>query len=69
MPEPGQTQPTDQPRQGTLRRPTILLGALIVLVVLLRLPLMHRQLPGQDEDCFAVPGWTIVQEGLPRIPY
>ncbi|QDU35733.1 hypothetical protein Mal4_00150 [Maioricimonas rarisocia] len=69
MPEPGQTQPTDPLRQGTPRRPTILLGGLIVLVVLLRLPLMHRQLPGQDEDCFAIPGWTIVQEGLPRIPY
>ena len=30
---------------------------------------MFAQAGGQDEDYFAVPGWTILREGVPRIPY
>ena len=35
----------------------------------LRLPLMYRQPGGQDEDWYAVPGYTVASEGIPRIPY
>lgn len=34
-----------------------------------RLPVAWRQIPAQDEDYFAVPGLTILEEGVPRIPY
>ena len=43
----------------------LLIGAFFVL----RSPVMFRQLPGADEDFFAVPGWTILNDGVPRIPY
>jgi hypothetical protein len=39
------------------------------LFLLLRGPVMYRQVPTQDEDYFAVPGFTILQQGIPRIPY
>jgi len=45
------------------------LGAVVLLVFGLRLPVILRQIPAQDEDYFAVPGQTILQEGIPRIPY
>lgn len=32
-------------------------------------PLIYRQAGGQDEHLFAVPGWTVAREGVPRIPY
>lgn len=35
----------------------------------MRVPLMYRQSGGQDEDYYAVPGQTILRDGLPRIPY
>jgi hypothetical protein len=40
-----------------------------VAVLALRLPVMFRQHAAQDEDYFAVPGWTILKDGVPRIPY
>lgn len=45
------------------------LGAIVLLYLLVRVPLLFRQAAGQDEDYYAVPGWTIVQEGIPKIPY
>jgi hypothetical protein len=39
------------------------------LFTLLRLPALLHQAGGQDEQYFAVPGWTVFQEGVPRIPY
>jgi hypothetical protein len=32
-------------------------------------PQLWLQPGGQDEDWFAVPGWTVATEGLPRAPY
>lgn len=43
--------------------------AIIAVFLLLRGPVMYRQIPAQDEDYFAVPGYTILKEGVPRIPY
>ena len=40
-----------------------------VLFLAFRLPLMYRQPGGMDEGDFAVPGYTILQDGIPRIPY
>ena len=51
------------------RRSLWMLGSLLLLVCGLRLPVILRQIPAQDEDYFAVPGETILREGIPRIPY
>jgi 4-amino-4-deoxy-L-arabinose transferase-like glycosyltransferase len=32
-------------------------------------PQLWLQAGGQDEDWFAVPGWTVAREGVPRAPY
>ena len=45
-----------------------LLG-LAALITCLRLPAILRQIPSQDEYYFAVPGATILEDGVPRIPY
>jgi len=45
------------------------LVAICVVFTALRLPVAWRQIPAQDEDYFAVPGLTILREGIPRIPY
>lgn len=37
--------------------------------LIVRVPIMYRQQAAQDEDYFAVPGWTILTDGVPRIPY
>src|SRR5262245_45319747 len=44
-------------------------AAICFVFVGLRLPVAWRQAPAQDEDYFAVPGYTILREGIPRIPY
>ena len=41
----------------------------IVLYIILRLPILIHAPGGQDEQWFAVPGWTVWNEGIPRIPY
>ena len=46
-----------------------LLAVICVVFAALRLPVACRQIPAQDEDYFAVPGLTILREGIPRIPY
>lgn len=45
------------------------LATICIVFVALRLPVACRQIPAQDEDYFAVPGLTILREGIPRIPY
>ena len=51
------------------RRSKWILAAIIGLFLAGRVPVILRQAPAQDEDYFAVPGWTILHEGIPRIPY
>jgi hypothetical protein len=41
----------------------------VLLFVVLRFPAMVHQPGMQDEQWFAVPGLTVWQEGVPRIPY
>lgn len=41
----------------------------IFLYLLLRFPFVVHQMGQQDEQWFSVPGWTVSQEGIPRIPY
>ncbi len=69
------TEPRDEPNDAGARacrsttRDFLLLGLFACVFVVVRVPLMLR-LPGSmDEDWFAVPGWTIVKEGIPRVPY
>jgi Dolichyl-phosphate-mannose-protein mannosyltransferase len=52
---------------GRLRWLAVLLP--ILLYSGMRLPALLHQPGGQDEQFFAVPGWTVLQEGVPRIPY
>ncbi|MCO8123268.1 glycosyltransferase family 39 protein [Stieleria sp. TO1_6] len=49
--------------------PVIGLGLPMMLFLLLRLPTLIHQPGMQDEQWFAVPGLTVWQEGIPRIPY
>lgn len=46
-----------------------LLVVICGLFLAFRLPLMYRQPGGMDEGDYAVPGYTILQDGIPRIPY
>jgi hypothetical protein len=47
----------------------LVLAAIVLATFGWRFPLLYR-LPGAlDEDWFAVPGWTVAREGIPRIPY
>ncbi len=41
----------------------------IGIFTVLRLPGILHQPGGQDEQFFAVPGYTVWHEGIPRIPY
>ncbi|NLX98666.1 MAG: glycosyltransferase family 39 protein [Rhodopirellula sp.] len=51
------------------RRSLVILAGIAAAFLLLRVPLMYRQYGGIDEEWYAVPGWTVAQEGIPRIPY
>jgi hypothetical protein len=54
-------------------RPSRLCAAVLAVIVgafvSVRVPLMYRLPGGQDEDYYAVPGSTILRDGIPRIPY
>jgi hypothetical protein len=54
---------------GEVAYPRLWLGLILVAFVVLRLPTALKQPGGQDEEFFAVPGYTVVHEGIPRIPY
>ena len=41
----------------------------VLLYVVLRLPILVHAPGGQDEHWFSVPGWTVWNEGVPRLPY
>jgi 4-amino-4-deoxy-L-arabinose transferase-like glycosyltransferase len=45
------------------------LAAIVILFLIWRVPLVLREAGGQDEEWFAIPGWTIWQTGIPRVPY
>lgn len=45
------------------------LAAIFLCFLLWRVPIVLREAGGQDEEWFAIPGWTIWQEGIPRVPY
>ena len=61
--------PPDIAKRSNIKRTTALLGIIVAAFLVLRIPLMSRQQGGTDEAFFAVPGRTISQEGIPRIPY
>ena len=42
---------------------------IILLFLIWRVPLVMREAGGQDEEWFAIPGSTIWQEGIPRVPF
>jgi len=60
---------SDPPSDGNpLRRTAWGLFALGVLFLLWRFPTMWCQPGGQDEECYAVPGLTILTSGRPQMP-
>ena len=60
---------SDPPSDGNpLRRTAWGLFALGALFLLWRFPTMWCQPGGQDEECYAVPGLTILTSGRPQMP-
>ncbi len=53
----------------TRRSSWLALAGIIAAFALLRGPVLWHAPGGIDEDLFAVPGWTVWNEGIPRIPY
>jgi hypothetical protein len=53
----------------TRRRPGWILAGIIIGFVVLRLPGILLSPGGQDEQCYAPPGYTVATEGIPRLPY
>ena len=51
------------------RRSLAALGLILALFCLLRAPILYRHFGGQDEDWYAIPGLTVAQTGIPRVPY
>lgn len=51
------------------RRSLAALGLILAVFCLLRLPILYRHYGGQDEDWYAIPGLTVAQSGIPRVPY
>ena len=45
------------------------LGLILAVFCLLRVPILYRHYGGQDEDWYAIPGFTVAQTGIPRVPY
>lgn len=64
---PGDLQQSTVPRLPA--RSWLILAVIAAAFLALRVPVMYRQPGGQDEGYFSVPGWTILDEGIPRIPY
>jgi hypothetical protein len=50
-------------------RTAALLAVLITIMFVIRVPALWKQPGGMDEELFAIPGWTVWTEGVPRIPY
>ncbi|MEZ6121695.1 MAG: glycosyltransferase family 39 protein [Planctomycetaceae bacterium] len=46
-----------------------LLAVVCLCFLVVRAPVMYLQPGGQDEDCYAVPGFTILQTGIPQLPH
>jgi hypothetical protein len=56
------------PANGSGRRLWWGLFAISLVFLAWRTPVMYRE-PGGMDECYAVPGLTIVQDGLPRLPH
>lgn len=71
--ESATTQPTSSAKAVLCRanraRDVLLCASVIAMLVVLRLPINLHQPGIQDEQFFAVPGLTVLREGVPRIPY
>lgn len=62
--------PSDiRPASPFSARPGWILAAIIGTMLVLRFPTILFTSGMLDEEFFAVPGWTIVKEGIPRIPF
>jgi len=51
------------------RRSVLVLATIIAALVVVRLPVIDRQPGGHDEEFYAVPGLTVLEDGVPRLPH
>jgi len=56
-------------RPETPRLVLVFLGVVIAALAILRLPFIVFGPGMQDENWFSVPGWTVANAGIPRMPY
>lgn len=66
------TGPVTEHSQTPLRRTRtslIILAVILGIFVVIRTPVMWRQPGGTDEDYYAVPGLTVLESGIPRLPH
>ena len=66
---PSSSEPSGHLRSQRTGRDWVWLAALAAVFLAWHVPLIYRTSPGQDEDWYGVPGITILQTGLPQIPY
>jgi 4-amino-4-deoxy-L-arabinose transferase-like glycosyltransferase len=59
----------DETASGTKRRGTLWFWLIIAAFLVVRLPVTAHQPGGEDEECYAVPGLTILRTGLPQLPH
>ncbi len=51
------------------RRVWWLFVLIVIGVLLIRVPVMFREPGEMDEECYAVPGLTVLQTGIPKMPH
>jgi 4-amino-4-deoxy-L-arabinose transferase-like glycosyltransferase len=69
MPASIADEPTSVPPLQTPARTTWGLWLIALLFIASRLPSMLREPGREDEDVYAVPGWTILHTGVPSVPH
>jgi 4-amino-4-deoxy-L-arabinose transferase-like glycosyltransferase len=66
----GDFSDSSSPANSTIRKRCAVAAWLLALAaVAIRLPAAIHQCGGQDEDYFSVAGWTLLETGVPSIPY
>lgn len=71
MTRPADDRPAARTASGTgrPRRSLAILAAILTGFVILRGPILWRQPGGLDEEYYAIPGLTVLREGIPRMPH
>lgn len=65
----GSVAESESRRSNRAGRPWIWLAVIVVGFLTIRLPVMFHHPGSYDEDFYAVPGLTVLQSGIPRLPH